>query len=154
MVAGENALVSLYGEKPGEKLEGMCYQHYCEKLVTNSSQIQHQDLPLTSAAARHHSLRVYLQVKQWKGKNEGMSLEDYRWKVTEGQVLPNRLTDLPAALESLLQMIRCNYLSDCASARCTCQKHGLDCSPVCGQCRGTECTNSPIQFDEDDSQDE
>ena len=46
-----------------------------------------------STAARHHSLRVYLQVKQWKGENEFMSLDDYGWKVTEGQVLP-RLPDL------------------------------------------------------------
>ncbi|CAH3108670.1 unnamed protein product, partial [Porites lobata] len=96
VVAGKNALVSLYGGKPGEKLDGMRYQRYCEKLATNSSQIQPQNLPLTSAAAWHHSLRVYLQVKQWKGENEGMSLEDYGWKVTEGQVLP-RMTDLPAA---------------------------------------------------------
>ncbi|XP_073240418.1 uncharacterized protein [Porites lutea] len=153
VVAGENALVSLYGGKPGEKLNGMRYQGYCEKLATNSSQIQPQNLPPTSAAARHHSLRVYLQVKQWKGENEGMSLEDYGWKVTEGQV-PPRMTDLPAAPESRLQMIRCNCSSDCASARCTCRKHGLECSPACGQCRGTACTNSPIQFDEDDSQDE
>ena len=51
-------------------------------------------------------------------------------------------------------MIRCNCSSDCTSARCTCRKHGLQCSPACGQCRGRGCTNSPIQFDEDDSQDE
>ncbi|CAH3175055.1 unnamed protein product, partial [Porites evermanni] len=138
---------------PSTKLDGMRYQRYCEKLATNSSQIQPQNLPPTSAAARHHSLRVYLQVKQWKGENEGMSLVDYGWKVTEGQVLP-RMTDLPATPESLLQMIRCNCSSDCASARCTCRKHGLECSPACGQCRGTACTNSPIQFDEADSQDE
>ena len=78
------------------------YQRYC----TNSSQMQPQNLPPTSAAARHHSLRVYLQVKQWKGENEGMSLEDYGLKVTEDQIIP-RMTDLPAAPESLLQLIRC-----------------------------------------------
>ena len=83
------------------------YQRYCKKLATNSSQMQPQNLPLTSAAARHHSLRVYLQVKQWKGENEGMSLEDYRLKVTEDQIIP-RMTDLPAAPESLLQLIRCD----------------------------------------------
>ena len=96
VVTGENALVSLYGGKPGVKLNCMRYQRYCQKLATNSSQIQPQTLPPTSAAARHHSLRVYLQVKQWKGENEGMSLEDYEWKVTEGQVLP-RMTDTLAA---------------------------------------------------------
>ena len=64
------------------------YQRYCEKLATNSSKMQPQNLPPTSATARHHSLRVCPQVKQWKGKNEGMSLEDYGWRMTEGQVLP------------------------------------------------------------------
>ena len=53
-----------------------------------------------------------------------MSLEDYGWKVMKDQV-PPWMTDLPAAPESLLQMIRCNCSSDCASARCTCRKHGL-----------------------------
>ena len=51
VVAGENALVSPYGGKPGEKLDGMRYQRYCEKLATNSSQIQPQNLPPTTAAA-------------------------------------------------------------------------------------------------------
>ena len=88
MVVGENVLVSLNGGKPGEKLDGMRYQRYCENLATNSSQIQPQNLPPTSAAAQHHNLRVYLQVKQWKGKNEDMLFEDYGWKVAEGQVLP------------------------------------------------------------------
>ena len=45
VVAGENTLVSLNGGKPGEKLDGMPYQRYCEKLATNSSQIQPQNLP-------------------------------------------------------------------------------------------------------------
>ena len=83
VVAGENALVSLYGRKPGDKLDSMRYQRYSEKLATNSSRIQSQNLPPTSAAARHHSLRVYLRVKQWKGENECISMEDYGWKVTE-----------------------------------------------------------------------
>ena len=37
MVVGENALVSLYGGKLGERLNCMRYQRYCEKLATNSS---------------------------------------------------------------------------------------------------------------------
>ena len=136
------------GGKPREKLDGTRYQLYCEKLATNSSQIQAQNLPPTSAAARHHSLRVYLQVKQKRRHViRGLWMEG-----TEGQIL-RRMTDLPAAPESLLQMIRCNCSSDCASARCTCCEHDLECSPACGHCRGTACTNSPIQFD-DDSQHE
>ena len=72
----------------------------------------------------------------------------------EGDGRPGTLlmTDPPTAPESLLQMRRCNCSSDCASARCTCRKHGLECLPAYGHCRGTACTNSPIQFDEGDSQ--
>ena len=47
VVIGENALVSLYVGKPGEKLNCMRYQRYCQKLATNSSQIQPQNLPPT-----------------------------------------------------------------------------------------------------------
>ena len=36
-----------------------------------------------------------------------------------------------------------------------CRKHGLDCSPACGQCRGTACTNiSDVLGDSDDEEDE
>ena len=68
-----------------------------------------------------------------------------------GKKLLPRITDLLAAPESLLQMIRGNCSSDCARAWCTSRKHGLECSPACGQCRGTACTTSSIQFDEDGS---
>ena len=63
-------------------------------------------------------------------------------------------TDLPAAPKSLLKMI-CNCATDCASARCSCLKQGLDCSPACGQCRGTACTNiRAVLGDSDDEEDE
>ena len=80
------------------------------------------------AAARFHSLRVYLQVKQWQGEGSGMSMEDWGWKVTNDQVFPVA-TDLPPAPESLLQLIRCNCSSDCSSMRCICRKNGMQCSP-------------------------
>lgn len=59
-----------------------------------------------------------------------LQFEDWGWKLSGNQVIPVT-TDLPAA-ESLLKMIRCNCAIDCASARCSCRKHGLDSSPTCG----------------------
>ena len=41
-----------------------------------------------SASASADNRRMYLQLKQWKGKNEGTSLVDYRWNVTEDQLHP------------------------------------------------------------------
>ncbi|XP_068675446.1 uncharacterized protein [Montipora foliosa] len=151
--AGEKALVSLFGGKPGVCLNALRYQRYFEKLASKTSHIEPQNLPPTAAAARFHSLRVYLQVKQWQGEGSGMSMEDWGWKVTNDQVFPVA-TDLPPAPESLLQLIRCNCSSDCSSMRCICRKNGMQCSPACGQCKGSSCTNSSntVDYESEDSE--
>ena len=61
--AGEKALVSLFGGKPGVGLNALRHQRYFEKLPSKTSHIEPQNLPPTAAAAQFHSLRVYLQVK-------------------------------------------------------------------------------------------
>ena len=48
-----------------------------KKVATRGQQIQPQHLPPTSAAARYHSLRDFLQVKQWQCLGEGMQFEDW-----------------------------------------------------------------------------
>jgi len=58
-------------------------------------------------------------------------------------------TDLPAAPESLLKIVRCNCKTDCNSRRCTYRKMGLECSVACGECQGTSCSNSSAVEDED-----
>ena len=58
VAAGEKALVCLYNGKPDEGLDSLRYRRYCEKVATNTSRIQPQSLPPTSAAAMYHSLRV------------------------------------------------------------------------------------------------
>ena len=52
----ENALVVLYGGKQGESLDSLRYRRYYEKVATRGQQIQPQNLPTASAAARYHSL--------------------------------------------------------------------------------------------------
>jgi len=41
----------------------------------------------------------------------------------------------------------------CSSRRCSCKKHGLDCSSACGECRGVGCSNSPVISQEFNSED-
>ena len=83
-----------------------------------------------------------------------MSIEDWGWKVIGDQLVPVA-TDLPPAPDSLLQLIRCNCLSDCRTMRCTCRKNGMQCSPACGQCKGSACTNctTALDFESEDSED-
>ena len=60
--AGENVLVQLYRGKQGDTLDSLRYRGYYQKVATRGRQIQPQDLPPTSAAAKYHSWRVFLQV--------------------------------------------------------------------------------------------
>ena len=152
VAAGEKALVCVYNGKSDEGLDSLRYRRYCEKVATNTSQVQPQSLPPTSAAARYHSLRVYIQVQQWKGVGETMSAEEWGWKASERLLLPI-MTHLPPAPQALLQIVRCNCSTDCSSLRCTCRKHNLECSTACGQCRGSGCTNS-VQPDDCESEDD
>ena len=60
-----------------------------------------------------------------------MLIEDWGWKVIGDQLVPVA-ADLPPAPDSLVQLIRCNCLSDCRTMRCICRKNGMQCSPACG----------------------
>ena len=78
------------------------------------------------------------------------------WEVNNRMLLP-MLTDLPAAPEELLTVIRCNCQTGCSTTRCTCEKHGLVCTAACGHCRGETCVNvAPVNqdYEQDDKTDE
>ena len=119
---GEQALVILYNGTPGESLDYLRYKRFYEKVSTNTSCIHPQTLPPTSAAAKYHSLRVYFQILEWKGSGDKISPLEWRWKKSDGKLMPV-LIDLPPAPDELLKMMRCNCHTDCSSVRCTCKKH-------------------------------
>lgn len=137
--AGENALVLLYNGKLGQRIDDLRYVRYQEKLAAKRTKIEPKNLPPTSAATRFHSYRVFCQVQQWKG-NE-IDVEEWGWKRQDNHVTPV-MTDRPPAADSLLHIMRCNCKSGCDTLRCTCRKHGLQCSVVCGHCKGSSCANS------------
>lgn len=139
--AGEQALLCLYGADTDDNLDSLRYSRFCQKVSKGTSFLQPENLPPTSAAAVYHSSRVYYQVQDWRGQHE-LQAEDWGWKLKDGKLLPVT-THLPAAHESLLNIVRCNCKSNCSTLRCSCRKHGLECSPACGSCRGTSCFNSP-----------
>ncbi|GFO02494.1 hypothetical protein PoB_002899900 [Plakobranchus ocellatus] len=114
-------------------------QAFREKVTSSITTVQVRFLPPTSAAAKYHSLRVYLQVQDWIDTTFDLQPEVWGWQLSSGRLDPCT-TDLPPAPELLLKMIRCNCKSDCRSKRCTCRKHGLECSLACGQCKGIGCS--------------
>jgi len=145
--AGENALLVLLSGKPGQRLDDLRYQRYQEKLATKRTKIKPNNLPPTSAAAKYHSFRVFYQIQQWKG--EELDAQQWGWKLQDSQLVPV-MTDLPPATESLLKVLRCNCKRGCDTLRCTCRKHGLSCSAVCGNCKGSGCSNSSDDSNNDD----
>ena len=151
--AGEQALVITYNGKPGELLDSLRYQRFCEKVATNISHVQPQSLPPTSAAAKFHSLRVYFQVQQWKGSGDKLLPVEWGWSESETGLMPVQ-TDLPPAPDELLRVVICNCQTNCSSMRCTCKKHNIKCSLACGNCRGSGCVNSEGLVCEEESSDE
>lgn len=86
---GEQVIVCLYSWKTEEGLDGLRFRRYCEKVSTGTFQIQPQSLPPTSAAASYHSMRVYHQFIQWKGKEKQVTAEERGWRSNDdGQLVP------------------------------------------------------------------
>ena len=139
--AGESALVLIYNGKKGDSLNGLWYKKYCEKVAMSLSQVDPKLLPPTAAAASFHSKRVFLQINQWKDSECDLLPEEWGWTQSETGLHPIATNQPPAPAE-LLKIIKCNCTTDCASARCSCQKHGMKCSMACGQCHGTSCSNA------------
>ncbi|CAH3187344.1 unnamed protein product [Porites lobata] len=141
VAAGEKALCCLYGGRPNEGLDVLRYRRFCEKVATSNTTVQVQSLPPTSAAARYHSARVYLQVQQWMGRGKNLNPEDWGWLRIQDR-LHARTTDQPPAPDNLLKVIRCTCKQGCDSRRCSCRKFGIPCSFACSECRGVNCSNS------------
>ena len=65
--AGEKALVLGYNGMLTDTLDSFQHKCYCKNVASKTSHIKPQSLPPTLAAAKYHSLHVYLQVQEWKG---------------------------------------------------------------------------------------
>ncbi|KAL5007618.1 hypothetical protein ScPMuIL_016424, partial [Solemya velum] len=78
------------GESVGEHSETLNQLRFrlsTEKAVNSLSTIQTHTLPPTSASAKFHSLRVYLQVHDWTKESE-MDPTLWGWKLENGQYFP------------------------------------------------------------------
>lgn len=133
--AGEQAFLIIYNAKASDTLNSLRYKKFVEKVSCSSSHVAPQQLPPTSAAAKFHSFRVYLQICSWKNQINSLTPENWGWKKEDDEFFPIP-TDIPPAPEDLLKIIRCNCQLDCSSRSCTCRKHEMKCSLACGHCKG------------------
>ena len=111
--------------------------------------VEPRTLPPTSAAAKFHSYRVFLQTCQWKSLDCDLLPELWGWTKGDAGLSPT-MKDKPPAPEDLLKIVRCNCLTNYQSARCSCIKHGMKCFAGCGHCHGSACSNAgSFVLDED-----
>ena len=67
----------------------------------------------------------------------GESIKAYEWGWTISNTqMEQKYTDLGYAPDELLSQIRCKCKTNYLALRFTCIKHGLICTPDCGQCLG------------------
>ena len=146
--AGETALVCLYNGNPHHFINVLRYGDFCVKAAKSTIRPVNPCALPPSASTQYHSLRVYHQIQEWLGVE--MSSVDWGWKISGGTLLPI-MTDLQPAPKKFLDVIRCGCKSGCDTKRCSCRKHGLDCSAACSECRGM-CANAhnDIGSDSDD----
>ena len=127
-------------------------------VATSKTTIKPQSLAPTESATKYHSMRVHLQVTEWKTL---MSVElnplDWGWKLSNGHYCPI-MTDLNVAPDNILRFIRCNCniskKRPCSTNTCSCKKHGLVCVSACANCNGIDCENCENEVDMDDFSDE
>ena len=135
-------ILALYNCAKIQSLDILRYCKFLQKVQTKSTNLHVQSLPPTSDAARFHSYRTFLQamVTQWYGSTS-MGLGKSK------QPTGSKKGYITCSPDRLLIRIRCSCKQDCDSRRCTCRKHGLPCTPACGDCRVLCCSNRDTSID-------
>lgn len=149
--AGQTAFVKIYKGKHDDTLRTLRPIKYKQKLLKKGRRnvVQAKELPPTYAAAKYHAYRVFFQVQEWRslGKNYFDPCQ-WGWHL-QGDSLAPHMTNLAAAPDELIMIIRCTCKKNCGTGKCTCKKHGLPCTGACAECRGTSCSNL-VALDEAD----
>ena len=125
------------------------------EIVTTRSSIHPEKLPPTERASFFHSLRVNVQVCQWKYLDQHIILADeWGWSFRNGTMVPIK-TDIDPAPEWLLNFVRCKCKNTsknpCSTRTCSCRKNGLSCVQTCSGCHGESCNNQAEFREHDDS---
>jgi hypothetical protein len=86
--AGIKLFVMLYNGKADDTLTELRYNTYM-RMAASASRIIPSKLPPTERSAWSHSLRVYLQVWQWKSMMDcNLNPLEWSWKIVDGKMAP------------------------------------------------------------------
>ena len=127
----ENFFFPRYKRNDENDISKLRYNTFMHSAATATITIKPQSLPPTDRGAYFHSLRVHLQVIEWKSlMSVTLPAEDWGWKLQNGMYEPV-MTDLASAPENILKFVRCNCKlmgkKVCGMNPCTCRRTGLKC---------------------------
>lgn len=101
-------------------------------------QAEAEKLPPTLATLRQAILRAHYQSMIWQRDIEPNpvipSPENYGWK-REGDRYAPISSELPAAPEAVVQLVRCTCTKSGCSTSCSCRKNNMNCTEMC-ECEG------------------
>ena len=146
----------MYGGKVSDELADLRRLAFTGKNATCKTAVKPEVLPPTYEAARQHSLRVYLQVSDWKclGFDTSLLPTKWGWYHDDSGYQPVMSSKQPVP-DDILKVICCKCQStsknQCGTNKCSCRKNGVSCVSACGDCHGIGCNNSCVkQFDKED----
>ncbi|CAG9762758.1 unnamed protein product [Ceutorhynchus assimilis] len=91
---------------------------------------------------------IDLLVNLWNGHD--MDPVQWGWKITKHGLLPVPSTAEQAPQELLNNTAcKCSKCSKGCRNACGCRKQGMKCSPICYNCRGASCSNTPDEIIDD-----
>ena len=128
--------------KSGNGIDTLAVQRYKEfktKVLKGNVLVKAETLTATSGSTKQHSLWTYHQVLAWLGLE--LPPDMYGFHILDGKYRAI-FTELPAAPDALLKPFFCNCKTDCNTGWCTCRKHNLPCTDMCGVCQGLGCRNT------------
>lgn len=134
----------IYG-RPSTPLRQIRYDLY-SNLVAKGKFLP-QKLPPTDASATQHTLRAYLQYRDWAMlESQSLNPLQYGW-VKSSQTFEPVGFEGEIAPAALLNFTACNCRisnpdTACNSNHCSCRRMGLSCLAACGNCHGVSCQNS------------
>lgn len=139
MIRSGIAIFQYIYHAPGTTLGAIRYSMFSRKAAAGI--IKPETLPPTDGAATQHSLRAYLQTRDWM-LLQSMSLDptNYGWAIGAHGFEPIPMLE-PMAPEKLLKFTSCNCKGDCSNRRCSCKKNDVKCIAACGNCKGITCKN-------------
>ena len=151
---GCKAMAELFNADQKDSLASIRYNMLCKKVARAKMFVMLERLPPTPSACKFHSLLTYYKVMEWMGCSDEMEPSEWRWKV-EGKKLVPVMTDKSPAPDALIKMIHCNCSEESNTLRCTCRKHGLECTNACRHCRVGNCDNmtNDLAIEDDDDDD-